>query len=73
MRGAHIYSTCTSDVESCRKLRKLRNFGKVAENAKSCGKLREIEKVAESCGKWQKLWYRNYIVPLVNIGLYGFE
>ena len=29
--------------------------------------MREIEKVAESCGKWQKLRYRNYcndIVPL---------
>ena len=39
-------------LESCRKLRK------VAENAKSCGKLREIEKVAEngkSCGTATKL------------------
>ena len=45
-----------SDVESCRKLW---IFEKIAENFNSCGKLRE-----KSCGKWQKLRYRNYIVPL---------
>ena len=44
---------------------------KFRENCRKCLKLREIEKVAESCGKWQKLRFRNYrkyIVPLLGVG-----
>ena len=43
-------------------VRKLLKFRKSCgiENDKSCVKLREIEKVAESCGKWQKLQHRDY-------------
>ena len=36
-----------SDAESCRQLGKLLNFGKVAENARSCRKLKELWKKAK--------------------------
>ena len=50
-RPDYLKMSRISDVESSVKLRKM---------LKDAGKLREKEKVVESCEKWQKLRYRNY-------------